>query len=128
VNNQDTGTVAIATTFFEYAEQHQFTLFPLRPGTKDPFKDSQWSTTDNSRDPAQWRAWQAERCNLAIFAGGSRLIIVDIDVKELGQKRAWELWCAWCNTRRDDLTPHSPQPETLRLSLSGMGGGRPKSL
>jgi phenol 2-monooxygenase len=25
-------------------------------------------------------------------------------------------------------SPHSPQPETLRLSLSGMGGGRPKSL
>ena len=26
------------------------------------------------------------------------------------------------------LTPHSPHSETLRLSLSGMGGGRPKSL
>jgi hypothetical protein len=25
-------------------------------------------------------------------------------------------------------SPHSPQSETLRLSLSGMGGGRPKSL
>src|SRR6185312_11560448 len=26
------------------------------------------------------------------------------------------------------LTPHSPHSETFRLSLSGMGGGRPKSL
>jgi transposase len=30
--------------------------------------------------------------------------------------------------RELQLTPHSPHSETLRLSLSGMGGGRPKSL
>jgi predicted P-loop ATPase len=85
----------ISGAFLKYAVRHRFTLFPLRPGTKDPF-EGPWQT---STDLAQWAAWHAAGYNLAIHAGLSRLIVVDIDVKELGRERAWALWCEWCDRR-----------------------------
>jgi RecA-family ATPase len=86
------------TEFTDYATRNRFALFPLRRGTKDPFKDWEW-TTDVSTDPTTWTDWTAKGSNLAINAGKSRLIVVDIDVKEIGRERAWTLWCEWCTDR-----------------------------
>jgi RecA-family ATPase len=102
------------TEFFEYAERHGFALFPLRPGTKDPFKDWEW-TTDIATERTAWTAWTDTGNNLAINAGKSRLIVVDIDVKELGRDRAWALWCSWCTDHGLDPADYPAHVQTCSL-------------
>jgi hypothetical protein len=85
-------TVASAT-IADYAlhyEKMGACLFPLQPGTKEPFKDFKWKELA-SRDPAQWRAWgqQFPGCNWAMYALASGLIVIDIDVKNVGREKAW---------------------------------------
>lgn len=86
--------------FFEFAEKHELALFPMLYGSKDPFGIVSSFAHDWSRDPAQWRAWRSERkCNFGIVAGPSRIVIVDIDVAEVGKAVAWGYWVEWCQSR-----------------------------
>lgn len=75
-------------------------LFPILTGSKDPDKLIQgfkWKF-DFSRDPMQWQAWrdQFPGCNFGVYASGSRLIIIDIDVVKYGAQVAWQAWCELC--------------------------------
>lgn len=73
-------------------------LFPIRRGAKVPTGIVGSWKTDHSRDPAQWAAWNSQNpgCNFGLVASASRLIIVDVDVSEVGRETAWKLWTDWC--------------------------------
>lgn len=68
-------------------------LFPVQPGSKLPFPGFEWKSAA-SADPAQWRKWATEfpGCNWALYARGSGLVIVDVDVKNVGESQAWQVW------------------------------------
>lgn len=53
-----------------------------------------------SSNPAIWAEWLRLEPDtaLAVWAGPSRLVIVDIDVK-IGRAEAWQLWREWCALR-----------------------------
>src|SRR5713226_7016517 len=90
-------TVASATTFFDYAERHELALFPMSYGSKEPFGIVASFAHDWSRSPEQWEHWRAaHKCNFGIVAGPSRIVIVDIDVAEVGFESAWGYWTEWC--------------------------------
>ena len=84
-------------------------------GSKTPTGIVASFADDWSRDPAQWDAWRAANpgCNFGIVAGPSALIIVDIDVTEVGREKAWKIWCEWWNANADG-TPPTPQIQSAR--------------
>jgi hypothetical protein len=68
-------------------------IFPVQPGSKLPFPGFEWKSAA-STDLLQWRKWAAEfpGCNWALYARGSGLVIVDVDVKNVGEGQAWQAW------------------------------------
>jgi AAA domain/Bifunctional DNA primase/polymerase, N-terminal/Primase C terminal 2 (PriCT-2) len=94
-----TETVANATNFFEFAERHGLALFPIQRGQKLPHGIVASFAHDWAKSPEQWVAWRnSHNCNFGIVAFASRLVIVDIDVSEIGPD-AWNHWTDWCVTR-----------------------------
>jgi AAA domain/Bifunctional DNA primase/polymerase, N-terminal/Primase C terminal 2 (PriCT-2) len=88
------------TQFFDFAERHGLALFPMPSGRKEPFGIVPSFAHDFSRDPQQWAAWRtAHKCNFGIVAAPSRLVIVDVDVAEIGPTAAWSYWAEWCQSR-----------------------------
>jgi hypothetical protein len=83
-------------------------LCPLAAGTKDGYLIGSWAH-DWSKDPTQWLAWSQEfpGCNWLMVAGPSGKIVVDIDVKKVGQEVAWQTWVDWCEA--NDSPVHMPQ-------------------
>ena len=73
-------------------------LFQLRAGTKDPTGIVANWKSDAARDRAQIEAWadQNPGCNWAMYAAASGLIVVDIDVKNVGRGAAWQTWIDVC--------------------------------
>jgi hypothetical protein len=88
-----------------------------RGKAKDPDTGLMLRTTGTARfsqggasgNPAIWLEWLQAGCALAVWAGGSRLIIVDIDVK-IGRERAWQLWHEWCASH--GLPTYQPHVQT----------------
>src|SRR5689334_18586363 len=80
-------TVAVATSFFDFASRHSWTLFPCEPGTKDPVKGVSWKE-NGSTNPAQWQTWQSQGFNLAIDCAKSGIIGLDVDTAN--DPQAWE--------------------------------------
>lgn len=60
-----------------------YLVFPLRPGTKLPFRGSH-GFEDASNDPEQLATWWGERprANVAIATGHGGLFVLDVDVKD----------------------------------------------
>ncbi|ABE62950.1 virulence-associated E [Nitrobacter hamburgensis X14] len=87
---------------FDYYASIGAALAPIPHGAKNPLGIVGSVYLDCSKDPAQWRGWRATHpnCNFVLVAGPSRLIILDIDVKELGVDRAIHLYRWWFESRR----------------------------
>lgn len=98
----------------EYYAAHHCALFPIPRGSKDPWGIINSFAHDWSKEPAQWQRWRTSHpnCNFGVVAGPSRLIIVDIDVAEVGQEAAWGHWDAWCKSHA--LPVYMPQFESAR--------------
>jgi hypothetical protein len=79
-------------------------LCPIAAGTKDGYLIGSWAH-DWSKDPAQWLAWskQFPGCNWIMVAGPSGKIVVDIDVKKVGQEVAWQTWVDWCEANNSPV-------------------------
>ncbi|MBR0796109.1 bifunctional DNA primase/polymerase [Bradyrhizobium jicamae] len=114
-------TVALATKFFGYAEKHGLALFPIPadfkedPGWKNGTGIIKYFSRDWSRDPAQWKRWHAEhKCNFGLVAWPSDLIIIDIDVGEVGRETAWNYWCEWCRAHGIDPADYPPQFQSAK--------------
>lgn len=91
-------------------------LFPILAGQKSPTGIvSSWKH-DASRDPAQIEKWAVENpgCNWGLSCAASGLIVVDIDVKNVGRDAAWKAWCDVCA---------SWGIETLRPTVQTQSGG-----
>lgn len=90
-----------------------------RGKAKDPDTGLMHRTTGSGRfsqggasgNPALWMEWARIQpgCAFAVWAGGSRLIIVDIDTK-IGREKAWQLWHEWCAAH--SLPTFMPHVET----------------
>src|SRR6476660_1535647 len=107
--------------FFAYAARHKLPLFRIPYGRKDDpgWKDStgiiKWFSKDWSRSPQQWATWKAEHnCNFGLVAGPAHLIIIDIDVGELGRDAAWAHWIEWCQSHGIDPAKCMPQFASAR--------------
>jgi hypothetical protein len=88
------------TDFLDFAERNGFALFPMPFGQKAPHGIVASFAHDWSRSPEQWQTWRTQhKCNFGIVAGASRLVIVDIDVAEVGFETAWGYWTEWCTAR-----------------------------
>ena len=86
------------SSFFEFAERHGLALFPIQRGQKLPHGIVPSFAHDWAKAPEQWVAWRnAHNCNFGIVAFASRLVIVDIDVAEIGFD-AWNYWSDWCTS------------------------------
>lgn len=81
----------------DYYARHGCALFPMRAGSKAPVGIISSFVHDCSTDAATWQEWASGNpgCNFGVVAGASRLIIVDIDVKQ-GRDAAWAAWCDLC--------------------------------
>ena len=78
------------------AVSNGWSIFPCRPGSKDPA--TAHGCKDASNDPEQvrqWWTWQPT-ANIGIACGPSRLIVIDLDVSETkdGLER-WEILTDW---------------------------------
>jgi Bifunctional DNA primase/polymerase, N-terminal len=88
------------SAFLDFAERHGLALFPIPYGSKEPFGIVASFAHDWSQSPEQWQAWRAaHKCNFGIVAGPSRIVIVDVDVAEVGVAVAWKYWAEWCTSR-----------------------------
>jgi hypothetical protein len=76
-------------------------LFPLPANTKDPSGIVGSFVHNCSNDPTVWTQWATENrgCNWGLVAGASGLIVVDVDVKNVGRDAAWATWAKWCVDR-----------------------------
>jgi RecA-family ATPase len=86
--------------FLEYAEKHQFALFPIPAGKKEPFGIVSSFKHDHDSNPETWKKWRADHpgCNFGVVAFASQIITADIDVSgEGGRDEAWALWCELCS-------------------------------
>lgn len=106
-----TETLAAPLDFYA---THNCALFPIKPGKKEPFGIISSFAHDWSRDPAQWASWQTANpdCNFGLVAGPSRLIVVDVDVAEVGREVAWRYWSEWCASH--DLPVYAPTVQSAR--------------
>lgn len=98
---------------FDYYASIGAALAPTPHGAKNPLGIVANVYLDCSKDPAQWQAWRAAHpdCNFVLVAGPSRLIMLDIDVKEIGRDRAIQLYRAWFESRGlQILTPQVRTP------------------
>lgn len=59
--------------------RHGWTVFPLRPGTKEPFKGIgvYQATSDVTQVTAYWERWPG--ANIGLHCGGCNLLAIDID-------------------------------------------------
>lgn len=93
-----------------YYACHRAALFPMPAGAKAPIGIVASWQRDHSADPAQWARWRVENpgCNFGVVASASRLVIVDVDVSEVGRDAAWAAWVDWCASHRisDPPSPH----------------------
>jgi hypothetical protein len=100
-----------------YYSAHGAALFPIPAGQKDPYRPDHivdsWKK-DFSTDPAAWSAWAAAHpnCNFGVVGYASRLIIVDIDIKEVGRDRAFALWAKWCDDHDLDYNDYPPHVQS----------------
>lgn len=78
-------------------------VFPLRPGTKEPYKDFHW-TVESTTDPDKIREWFKKwpKANYGIDCGKSGLAVIDEDTKngKVGDRTLLEL-----QLDHDDLPP-----------------------
>lgn len=88
----------VVTDALDYYARHGCALFPIPKGAKSPTGIVTSWKHDHSSDPATWQAWRTAHpdCNFGLVASASRLVIVDVDVSEIGRDAAWALWCEWC--------------------------------
>jgi putative DNA primase/helicase len=70
--------VDLAKSAIWYA-RHGWTVFPLRPRTKEPFKDLgvYSATTDTDQIMDWWR--EHPRANIGLHCGGCNLLAIDMD-------------------------------------------------
>ncbi|MBR0793966.1 bifunctional DNA primase/polymerase [Bradyrhizobium jicamae] len=111
----------MTTNFFDYAEKHKLALFPIPAGFKDDpgWKDGtgiiKYFSRDWSRLKVQWQHWHFDhKCNFGLIAGPSFLIIIDIDVGEVGRETAWNYWCEWCRAHGIDPADYPPQFQSAK--------------
>lgn len=99
-------TTQLARAALWYA-RHGWTVFPLRPGTKEPFKGiGCYSATTDVTQVTEWWA-RCPRSNIGLHCGGCNLLALDLDTyKDSFQGNGW--------LTRDD-------EETL-TSITGSGG------
>ena len=62
-----------------YAKRFGWHIFPLRPGTKEPFKDLgvYAATNDLDQITAWWQRWP--QANIGLHCGGSGILMLDAD-------------------------------------------------
>lgn len=87
--------------------RHGWAIFPLRPGTKEPFGGLgvYSATTDLGQVAAWWRRWP--NANIALHCGGSGLLAIDHDAYK-------DVYAGYELLKRDDQ-------ETI-TNLTGSGG------
>src|SRR5262245_14125536 len=90
---QDASAIAFTEQCFAFYAQIGAALLPVQ-SNKHPVAGFSW-TTDSSTDPAQWQAWLDAGHGLALNAGATRLIIVDIDAKG-DRDGAWKIYTEHC--------------------------------
>lgn len=75
-------------------------LFPIPAGQKTPSGIIASWKHDASSDPAQIEHWATENpgCNWGMVCAASGLIVVDIDIKNVGRDEAWHAWCDVCTS------------------------------
>ena len=75
-----------------YARERGWRVFPLRPNSKRPFKDTR-GYLDATDDEAQIRAWWAQwpSANIGVACGASRLVVIDEDTYKGADLREWRL-------------------------------------
>lgn len=97
-----------------YYAAHGCALFPIPAGSKNPTGIVASFARDCTTNAAQWGRWSGENpgCNWGVVAGPSRLLIVDIDVSEIGRDRAWQIWADWCAAA--GLAPIAPHVQSAR--------------
>jgi hypothetical protein len=97
---------------FEYYRRNNFALAPIPYGSKNPTGVVASFARDFSTDPDQWIRWHAEhKCNFAAVAGPSNVIVVDVDVKEIGRDAAWVKYYDWLTSRGLPIyQPHVATP------------------
>jgi hypothetical protein len=85
---------------FEFYAKIDAALFPMPAGSKVPSGIVESWRHDCSKDPATWRTWARDNpgCNWGMYAAGSGLIVVDIDIKNVGRNEAWLEWAKLCAT------------------------------
>ncbi|MCK1337160.1 bifunctional DNA primase/polymerase [Bradyrhizobium sp. 38] len=99
---------ANSATFFDYAQQHDLALFPLRADTKTPACENGFY--DGTTNAADWHAWRAQGHQLGISACLSRVVLIDVDAHG-DRDKAWAHFAAWCTEIGIDLPApycHSP--------------------
>lgn len=82
-------TVALATTFFDFAERHGFALHEVHAGDKAPFGPD-WQHR-NSRDPATWQGWLTGGRNIGLHPGASQVAVLDIEAGKQEIAAEWFL-------------------------------------
>lgn len=98
----------------QFYASHSCALFPIPCGSKAPYGIISSFAHDWSRDPLQWKKWARDNpnCNFGLVAGPSRLIVVDVDVSEVGREVAWRYWSEWCKSH--DLPVYTPAVQSAR--------------
>src|SRR5277367_6469698 len=80
---------------FAFCKRIGASLFPVQ-ANKMPLSGYKWTDPENnSTDPAKWREWLDAGHSLALNAGLSNMIVVDIDAKG-DRDEAWRLWSELC--------------------------------
>jgi hypothetical protein len=93
MDNVYSESVALATDFFLYAQQHGLSLFPLRADTKTPACENGFY--DATANLADWQAWRAQGHQLGISACLSRIVLIDVDAHG-DRAEAWSHFTTWC--------------------------------
>jgi hypothetical protein len=83
------------SSFFDFAEPHDFYLFPCAAGTKRPILP--WKQ-ESTHDRKQWVRWAAEGHNLAIDCAKSGLIVLDIDCSKVTPAEASAAYHRLCQS------------------------------
>lgn len=102
-----------ASASFEYFASIDAYVFPVDAQTKRPFPGFPWKRLA-SNDPDQWGEWwrQYPSCGWAMFAAKSRLLVADIDVKNVGTDMAQSTWADECRKAglAEPLAPNVTTP------------------
>ena len=101
-------------------------LFPLPAGAKNPTGIVANWRADATGDRSQIEQWATQNpgCNWAMFAAASGLIVVDIDVKNVGRDAAWLAWCDTCAAwGMEPLQPAVSTPSGGFHVYTRFGGG-----